>query len=452
MVSEGVVDSRSLRRGLLALLVLVPFGWAGAGQTGRPDVGWGEKVQVASGGGYKGPWRMNQSDFNYVDDPTVAISERGIIAIAWVDQLRKDVFFQALEPDGSWRFDEPVNVSRTPRVFSWLPRVLIMSGDATEIHVLWQEIVFSGGSHGGEIFFARSTDGGSTFSDPLNLSKSTAGDGKGRLTPRIWDNGSLDIAAGPEGNIYAAWTEYEGSLWFSRSTTGGKNFTQPLQIAGEAPSKPTRAPSIAVDPDGTVYLAWTVGEDAAADIRVVRSLDAGRSFDERHILRSRGHSDAPKIACDNAGTVHLVFAESPGGLFERYHIRYTRMLEWERGFEESKGLSQPQSQQFASISFPALSVGRDDNIYVVWELFPNRRTQPRGLGFTFSSDGGLTFASPSIVPGTLDPALGVNGSQQGMLTKKLAANQSGRIAITNSSFKRGEGSQVFLFRGQFAPR
>jgi hypothetical protein len=34
------------------------------------------------------------------------------------------------------------------------------------VYVLWQEIVFSGGSHGGEIFFARSRDGGQTWSAP----------------------------------------------------------------------------------------------------------------------------------------------------------------------------------------------------------------------------------------------------------------------------------------------
>lgn len=191
------------------------------GQAAPPKVTWDKKIEVASGGAFRGPWRMNESEFDYVDDPTVAISRNGVVGVAWADQARKDIFFQIYEPGGNPRFSEPVNVSRSPQIFSWLPRIVIASGDASVVHILWQEIVFSGGSHGGEIYFARSTDGGRTFSDPLNLSNTPAGDGKGRLTRDLWHNGSLDLVMGPEGNLYAAWTEYEGSLWFSRSTDGG---------------------------------------------------------------------------------------------------------------------------------------------------------------------------------------------------------------------------------------
>ena len=43
------------------------------------------------------------------------------------------------------------------------------------------------------------------------------GDGKGRITKDVWHNGSLDIAAGPDGTIHAVWTDYEGALWLTRS-------------------------------------------------------------------------------------------------------------------------------------------------------------------------------------------------------------------------------------------
>jgi hypothetical protein len=92
----------------------------------------------------------------------------------------------------------------------------------------------------------RSIDGGKSFSEPLNLSNSMAGDGKGRLTRERWDNGSLDLAMGPEGNLYAAWTDYEGRLWSSRSSDQA-SFSKPLLIAGGG-AEPARGPSLAVDP------------------------------------------------------------------------------------------------------------------------------------------------------------------------------------------------------------
>ena len=86
-------------------------------------------------------------------------------ALAWVDQGRKDVFFQRVDEGPA------VNVSRSPETFSWLPRVALAPGNPRNIVILWQEIIFSGGSHGGEMLFARSEDAGASFSAPLNLSR-----------------------------------------------------------------------------------------------------------------------------------------------------------------------------------------------------------------------------------------------------------------------------------------
>ena len=439
-------------RGLFVLLAVALIAAPAPRQAGASGVTWEEKIEVASGGAYRGPWRMNESEFHYVDDPTVAINEQGFVGVAWADQSRQDIFFQIYEPDGKRRFEEPVNVSGSPRIFSWLPRMVIASGDARDVYILWQEIVFSGGTHGGEIFFARSTDGGKTFSDPINLSNSIAGDGKGRLTRRRWHNGSLDLAMGPEGDLYAAWTEYEGNLWFSRSADGGETFSDPLRIAG-GDAKPARGPSLAVASEGAVYLAWSVGEDKAADIRFARSDDDGRSFGEpRIVFESGGHADAPKLAVDGKGTVHLVYAESAAGPFRRYHVRYTRLIDGEDTFEEPRKIEGAHGEQFESVSFPALSLDGEDRLCVIWELFPNWRARPRGLGFTYSSDGGETFATPSIVPGTADPALGFNGSQQGLLMRKLAVNEAGAIAVVNSTFRANDTSRIRLFRGQAAER
>lgn len=430
------------------LLAVALIAAPASGQAQPSAVAWGEQIELASGDAYQGPWRMNESEFHYVDDPTVAINEEGVVAVAWVNQSRKDIFFQVHALDGKKRFEQPVNVSRTPKIFSWLPRMVMTSDDPSTVYLLWQEIVFSGGTHGGEIFFARSIDGGKTFDDPLNLSNSIAGDGKGRLTPRYWHNGSLDLALGPQRTLYAAWTEYEGALWLSRSTDGGESFSKPLRIAGGVGAAPARGPSLAVAADKTVYLAWTVGEDRAADIHVAKSGDAGRSFGApRAAFQSAGHADAPKIAVDSKATVHIVYAESPAGPFERYHIRYTRSRDGARTFDKPREISSPLPREFESTNFPALSVDAEDNLYVLWELFPDRRDWPRGLGFTVSTDAGRTFAPPLIVPRSADLALGYNGSRQGLLMRKLAVNAAGAIAVVNSTLKRGESSHVWLFRG-----
>lgn len=417
----------------------------------QSGIHWEEKIEIASGDAYQGMWMMNESDFRYVDAPSVDINENSYTGIVWVDQSRKDVLFQLFEPDGEKRLDEPVNVSRSPDIFSWLPRVVISGGSANEIYILWQEIVFSGGSHGGEIFFARSTDGGRSFSDPVNLSDTIAGAAKGRLTARYWDNGSLDIIQHDDGNLYVAWTEYEGKLRFSRSTDRGETFSDPVHVDGDN-NLPARGPSLAVNENGKVYIAWTVGEDPEADIRLATSNDGGESFGETQIVfESEGHSDAPKIAFDRDGALHLTYAESPAGLFQRYQIRYSRSFDGGNTFEGSREITSPQRNDFESAHFPSLSVNGRNNVYLVWELFPDRQRRSLGLGFTYSTDAGETFASPSVIPGTDDPGLGMNGSLQGLLMRKLAVNTEGELVVVNNTFRQNRSSHVWLMRGNIEP-
>jgi len=390
---------------------------------------WHGSTEIAAGRAERGAWRMNESRYDYVDDPTVAIDGQGGIAIAWVDQARKDVLFQRFDANGQ-KLAEPVNVSRSPKVFSWLPR--IATDFKGRIFVLWQEIIFSGGSHGGDILFARSEDGGATFSTPLNLSNSRAGDGKGRIDKHRWYNGSLDLAVGSDGTLYAAWTEYEGALWLRRSADGGKSFSQRLRIDD---AKPARAPSLAVH-GNTVYLAWTVGDDESADIRVAKSQDGGASFAPAVIVeRSKGYSDAPKLAADTRGTLHLVYAENK-------RVLYSRSSDGAASFERPRDISGRDA------GFPALSIDAKRNLYVLWERFAEHPLLPRGLALAVSHDAGRTFKSTQVPEST---GAGWNGSSQGLLMRKLAVSSDGAIAIVNSSFKDRERSRVWLMRGQLPP-
>jgi hypothetical protein len=433
---------------LAALLLCCAAGATAAaswGDLSADRIAWDAPIGVASGRGIRGAWRQNDSNYQYVDDPSVALDREGNALVVWADQQRKDVLFQAFDAAGKPRLRAPVNVSRNRGTFSWLPRIAVSQTNAREVFVLWQEIVFSGGSHGGEIFFARSADGGARFGTPVNLSNSVAGDGKGRITKDIWHNGSLALTLGPDGAIYAAWTEYEGALWLSRSVNGGASFSKPLRIVDGASMKPARAPSLAVAGDKALYLAWTVGEDHAADIHVARSDDGGRTFSAPvPAAATTGYSDAPKLAIDRGGTLHLVYGESAAGPFDRYEVHYTRSRDGARTFEAPRSLSRGAAAY--SAAFPSLALDANDNVYVSWEWYPDRHGA-RGLVFAFSTSGGATFSAAGVVPGLGAASDGINGGLQGLLTSKLAVDDVGRIAIVNSSFREGSHSHVRLVRG-----
>jgi hypothetical protein len=323
--------------------------------------------------------------------------------------------------------------------------------DTSKISLLWQEIIFSGGSHGGDILFARSTDGGASFSTPINLSNSRGGDGKGRLDRDTWSNGSLDLAMAPDGALLAAWTEYDGMLWLARSTDGGASFSRPMHVAGDG-KRPARAPSLATGPGQRVYLAWTVGEDRGADISVAQSDDGGLSFGRPHVVGAGpGHADAPRLAAGRTGMLHLVYAESEDGPSGRYHVRYAQSVGGAGRFGIPQLISQPQGHGGNGAAYPTMALDGQGTLYVAWELFPGAATRPLGLEFTVSRDNGRSFSPPQLVPGSQDGAGATNGSHQGLLGKKLAVNDEGRIAVVNSSMKPGERSRVWLIRGRMSP-
>ena len=426
----------------VACLLLCPsLGWAA-------EIGWQPPLEVARGAGERGVWQQNESRYDFVDDPTVAWSPRGELAVAWVDQRRKAVLLQRYSADGKALLATPLDVSRQPKTFSWLPRLAWAPDDASRLHVLWQEIVFSGGSHGGEVLFAVSDDGGRSFAPPLNLSRSKAGDGKGRIDRDRWHNGSLDIAAAPGGQVFAAWTEYDGRLWIARSGDGGRSFSKPLLVAGGPPAPPARAPALAVGADDAVVLAWTTGEDRAADIWVALSSDGGRTFSApRRAAATAGYSDAPKLAFDARGALHLVHAESRGGPLEPSSIRHLRSTDGGLSFGPPREISSPLPAGYTGAAFPALGIDAQGRVVVMWELMRgSTRASPHGLAIAVSEDG-MQFGAPQLIPGSLDPAGGFNGSTQGLLMRKMAVRADGEIAVVNSAVKIGSHSRVWLLRG-----
>ncbi|GIZ53951.1 sialidase family protein [Noviherbaspirillum aridicola] len=443
--SSSLPAARLLLAGALLSTLLSPLLPARA----APLV-WEGSVGIADGPGEKGPWQQNESRYRYVDDPTISIGPDGGIAVAWVDQASKDVFFRRLGPDGR-PLSAALNVSRSGDTFSWLPRMERAPDAQGTVYLLWQEIIFSGGSHGGDMLFARSGDDGRSFSPPLNLSASVGGDGKGRINAKTWHNGSQDLAAGPGGEVYAAWTEYDGALWFTRSADGGKTFSRPRVVAGEDPARPARAPSLAVGRDRTVYLAWTHGEDAGADIHLAVSRDGGEAFGKPvAVAPADGYADAPKLGIGPDGALHLAYAQSDGGPFGRFRINYTRSDDGGRSFAPARDVSSPLPGRADSARFPYLAIDAAGRLAIAYELFPDHRRDPRGLGVTVSGDGGRSFSPPSAIPDSTGPAGGTNGSHQGWLMEKLAMDDKGRLVIVNSTLVQDRLSRVWLMRGKSA--
>lgn len=143
---------------------------------------------------------------------------------------------------------------------------------------------FHGQGGSSPIVFARSTDGGATFSQPRAVS-SGGQDGTRR-------NQGSDIAVGPDGTIYVAYRTFPGgsdatsTISIVRSADCGRHWSQPVAVnsivAGQASGVAFRTPTFAfVAVDSTnpnlVYVAY-MSLAGDYDIFVQRSTDGGTTW------------------------------------------------------------------------------------------------------------------------------------------------------------------------------
>ncbi len=181
------------------------------------------------------------------------------------------------------------------------------------------------------IFFSRSTDGGATFSTPIQISTSTE-----------FDQGSEPVV-GPSGEIYVAWERFFDSanpsappaIVVAKSTDGGLSFGSPVLVApvtdigfpgghiglGRLPGnfRVNSFPRIDVSPTtGTVYIVFASNPQSSpptppptgdsGDIFFTRSTNGGGTW----AVRTRLNDDAtlndqffPDVAVNADGVVEV---------------------------------------------------------------------------------------------------------------------------------------------------
>lgn len=137
------------------------------------------------------------------------------------------------------------------------------------------------------ILFSTSQDGGRTFSTPVEVAvESEAIDVNGEARPKvaIGPAGEIFVTWTRKGPAL-----YTGDIRFARSVDGGRTFSTPVTINDDNLPVGHRFDSLAVAPDGTVVIAWIdkrdiehaaeAGEEyRGAAVYVATSADGGETF------------------------------------------------------------------------------------------------------------------------------------------------------------------------------
>jgi hypothetical protein len=136
-----------------------------------------------------------------------------------------------------------------------------------------------------DFFVAKSTDGGCHYTSAARVSGSSPAifDDKDAITA------DANPSSPFHDNVYAAWTKFTtggDQIVFSRSTDGGTTFSNPLAISPDYNNTHVggrQGAAVKVGPDGTVYVVWLDTVDKQAVERLSISHDGGKTFPMQNI-------------------------------------------------------------------------------------------------------------------------------------------------------------------------
>ena len=290
----------------------------------------------------------------------------------------------------------------------------IVLGNDGIIHVVWAT-----GGEDGDIYFAKSLDGGQSFCCQEKVSDDTV-----NATQTY-----ASIALGPEGSVHVAWNDYrndqdgrfvpdggidginDADIYYSKSEDGGNTFSQNVKVNDDIENSQYTHHHrfISVDYGGKVHVVWSDERNGRADVYYANSTDGGLTFNP-NLKVSDGNVSAavPSLAVDSAGTIFVVWRDSRNATAGE-RIFLSRSYDGGESFEKSQMID--DSPTTLMQDDPEIAVV-GDIVGVVW--FESLSVKAY---LSVSSDGGSTFSGPKrpsesepSVP-EWEPSISINNSR-----------------------------------------
>lgn len=231
-----------------------------------------------------------------------------------------------------------------------------------------------------EIFYKRSTDGGSTWSQDIRL---TTADGNS-FTPSVAVSGQV---------VHVVWADDRNGnfeVYYKVSGDNGATWGSDVRLTNS--SGRSGGPSIVSTPQAT-HVVWNDDRDGNLEIYYKRGDGGGTTWDSEKRLTSTNERSVSPCLAISGNNVHLVWVEDIA-------INYKRSVDNGNTWGAEQQLSQP-SEYMEFSQLPSIAVS-DTDVHVVW--MDNRDYSTSGQGifkyrlfYSSSSTNGTTWTSEQAV-------------------------------------------------------
>jgi len=225
------------------------------------------------------------------------------IHVIWKDDTpgNSEIYYKRSTDSGlSWT---------APKRLTWNPEnsryPSIAADSGSGIYIVWDDD--SKGNY--EIYFKKSIDWGSSWSAVKRLTWNSGGS----YIPDI------DISSG--GGIHVTWfdnTPTNTEIFYKRSTDGGSNWSALTRLTWDTSS--SDSPSIAADSGSGIHIVWSDYNFGNWEVNHKLSTDSGSTWGGKNRLTwNSGNSSSPTIDGDSSGGIHVVWNDNTPGNSEIYY-------------------------------------------------------------------------------------------------------------------------------------
>lgn len=311
--------------------------------------------------------------------PAMAVNGNDNIFVAW-DDVRDGNFniYVAASSDGGASFGTAVLVDNDA---ADQQRPDLATYGPLNVYVVWQDLR----NGDWDIYFARSSNGGISFSTPVQVSDASAGS----------DQSYPSIAVASNGDIIVVWQDYRDNNWeiySSISTDGGDSFGANVRVNNPSPTNEQRYPSVAFNSADAIFVAWQDDRGSDNDIYMGRSTNGGDSYQmEVRVSDGTNSEDQryPRVAVDSNDYIHVVWEDYRSQ--SDWDVYSSRSVNNGNSFEENIRVHDVSSD---NQRMPSLFIDSNDNLHVAWH---DTRGGNSYIYYTRSTDAGESFGDDARV-------------------------------------------------------
>ena len=321
---------------------------------------------------------ITSGDQNTDGGNSVAVHNNNVYLL-WQDMGSTFFSYVSKSTDGGSTFSNGVKVGgNDPHVFG-----AITVDNSGTIYAAWDGIA---GEMPNGVYLSKSTDQAATFSAPVTVSS----DG---LFPQVRVFGSNVYIL-----FCKAKTNNKVGYFFARSTNGGTTFEAPYEITDVTIDdvKYDTPDAMFVDNSGNIYCVWNDGRrtGTGTDIYMAKSTNNGTSF-SANVLVNDPAGSADKIRTGAAiaavgSNIYVIWRQEDDDHGANRKILFSKSANGGTSFGAEKEIA------FGGSGSPALTVNSAGEIYIA---YPQYSVQQNGVFCAKSNDQGASFPVTTFISG-----------------------------------------------------